>query len=149
MLSQRVMESITNHNSTCTIHRTVPGTHCYYGTIQSARYSTPDKTLKQINEPTPRPPRPPCPPASRSNLVEAIIPEELEDVTLPCLRPLPPAAVRSLVQRAELEEKPQEPPVVVLTEWCCWFFFNKKAKPCFIHRNYTPREKEGVPPGDD
>lgn len=49
-----------------------------------------------------------------TNLVEEVVPEELENVTLARLRPLPSPLVRPLVQSAELQEQPQQPTVVVL-----------------------------------
>lgn len=50
------------------------------------------------------------------NLVENVVPEELEDVPLARLGPLacPASLVRPLVQGAELQEQPQQPPVVIL-----------------------------------
>lgn len=48
------------------------------------------------------------------HLVKEVVPEELEDVTLSRLRPFPACLVRPFVQRAELQEEPQQAPVVVL-----------------------------------
>lgn len=55
-----------------------------------------------------------------TNLVEQVVPEELEDVPLARLRPIPrpstaaAALLGPLIQGAELEEQPQDPPVIVL-----------------------------------
>lgn len=52
--------------------------------------------------------------------MEKVVPEELEDVPLPRLRPLAPnpRVLWPLVQSAKLQQQPQKPPVVVLT---CFF----------------------------
>ncbi len=80
--------------------------------------------------------------------MEQVVPEELEDVTLARLRPIPrPSAAAAallgpLIQGAELEEQPQDPPVVVLAFGVVRVVFSRE---CADERKGQPRRSASRP----